>query len=40
MNGAMAIPNLIGLIGLSGLIASETGDYFDARAWPEELRKS
>lgn len=28
MNGAMAIPNLIGLIGLSGVILSETRDYF------------
>jgi AGCS family alanine or glycine:cation symporter len=32
MNGAMAIPNLIGLMGLSGLIATETADYFGARA--------
>lgn len=31
MNGAMAIPNLIGLIGLSGLIAAETTGYFGAR---------
>lgn len=28
MNGAMAIPNLIGLLGLSGVIAKETRDYF------------
>jgi AGCS family alanine or glycine:cation symporter len=28
MNGAMAIPNLIGLVGLSGVIVSETRDYF------------
>ena len=32
MNGAMAIPNLIGLIGLSGLIAGETADYLGAKA--------
>ena len=37
MNGAMAIPNLIGLIGLSGLITSETAGYFGARS--HELRK-
>lgn len=28
MNGAMALPNLIGLIGLSGVIVSETRSYF------------
>ncbi|MCA1619585.1 MAG: alanine:cation symporter family protein [Acidobacteria bacterium] len=28
MNGAMAIPNLIGLLGLSGVIVSETRSYF------------
>ncbi len=28
MNGAMAIPNLIGLIGLSGVIVRETKEYF------------
>lgn len=28
LNGLMAIPNLIGLIGLSGLIVKLTGDYF------------
>ncbi|QQS47733.1 MAG: sodium:alanine symporter family protein [Acidobacteriota bacterium] len=32
MNGAMAIPNLIGLIGLSGVIVSETRDYFNNRS--------
>ncbi len=31
MNGAMAIPNLIGLVGLSGVIVSETRDYFANR---------
>lgn len=29
MNGLMAIPNLIGLIGLSGIIASETKKYLN-----------
>jgi AGCS family alanine or glycine:cation symporter len=31
MNGMMAFPNLIGLIGLSGIIASETNKYFYGR---------
>ena len=31
MNGLMAVPNLIGLIGLSGVIASETKKYFYER---------
>mgnify|MGYP001672757233 FL=1 len=26
-NGLMAVPNLIGMLALSGLIARETGDY-------------
>ncbi len=29
MNGLMAVPNLIGLLGLSGIIVWETKDYFD-----------
>ena len=32
MNGAMAVPNLIGLILLSGVVAKETRDYFSRRA--------
>jgi alanine or glycine:cation symporter, AGCS family len=32
MNGLMALPNLIGLIGLSGIVAEETRRYFAARA--------
>jgi alanine or glycine:cation symporter, AGCS family len=32
MNGLMAIPNLIAMLLLSGVIASETKRYFDARA--------
>lgn len=28
MNGLMALPNLIGLLGLSGIVASETKNYF------------
>jgi AGCS family alanine or glycine:cation symporter len=31
MNGLMAFPNLIGLIGLSGIVASETRSYLDDR---------
>jgi AGCS family alanine or glycine:cation symporter len=31
MNGMMAFPNLVGLIGLSGIIASETNKYFYSR---------
>ena len=31
MNGAMAIPNLIGLVGLSGVLANETMKYFEKR---------
>ncbi len=30
MNGAMAIPNLIGLIGLSGVVVKLTRDYFSS----------
>ena len=30
-NGAMAVPNLIALVGLSGVVAAETGDYFNSR---------
>ena len=29
VNGLMAIPNLIAIIGLSGIVASETKAYFD-----------
>ncbi len=28
MNGLMALPNLVGLLLLSGVIARETRDYF------------
>ncbi|GAB6179097.1 sodium:alanine symporter family protein [Desulfotomaculum defluvii] len=31
LNGAMAIPNLIGLLGLSGIIAAETKDFMAIR---------
>ncbi|MGO1543427.1 MAG: alanine/glycine:cation symporter family protein [Gulosibacter sp.] len=41
MNGLMALPNLIGLIALSGLIARETKHYLDhdpkLRATPSEI---
>jgi alanine or glycine:cation symporter, AGCS family len=40
MNGAMAIPNLIGLVGLSGVIVSETRDYFTNRRGPEDGAKT
>jgi AGCS family alanine or glycine:cation symporter len=32
MNGLMAIPNLIALLLLSGVVASETKRYFDGQA--------
>ena len=28
MNGLMALPNLVGLIGMSGIVAVETRKYF------------
>ena len=28
MNGLMALPNLVGLIGLSGIVVEETKKYF------------
>jgi AGCS family alanine or glycine:cation symporter len=31
MNGLMAVPNLIGLLGLSGIVVRETRRYFDGR---------
>ena len=31
MNGLMAIPNLIALLGLAGIVASETKDYFEKK---------
>lgn len=30
-NGLMALPNLVGLLGLSGIVAKETNDYFKNR---------
>ena len=30
-NGLMAIPNIIGLLALSGVVAKETRDYFAAQ---------
>ena len=38
MNGAMAIPNLIALIALSGIIASETRDFKKIRAKEKMLK--
>ena len=35
MNGLMALPNLVGLLFLSGLIARETREFFSAPAWRE-----
>jgi len=29
MNGLMALPNLIALLGLSGIVAAETRNYFN-----------
>lgn len=31
MNGLMALPNLIGLLGLGGIVAAETKDYFQKK---------
>ena len=31
-NGLMAIPNIIELLALSGVVASETKDFFDRKA--------
>ena len=31
LNGLMAIPNLVALIGLSGVIVKESKDYFENR---------
>jgi len=38
-NGAMAIPNLIGLLALSGVVASETKDFFRIRALEKSGKK-
>lgn len=35
MNGLMALPNLIGLLLLSGLVVRETRAYFDRPGWKE-----
>lgn len=32
MNGLMALPNLIGLLGLGGIVAAETRNYFNDRS--------
>ena len=34
MNGLMAFPNLVALLGLSGVVAAETTQYFSRRATP------
>lgn len=39
VNGLMAIPNLIGIIGLSGVIVVETNKYFDELKRKEERKK-
>jgi AGCS family alanine or glycine:cation symporter len=36
MNGAMAIPNLVGLLGLSYVVYQETMKYFDREGGGEE----
>ncbi|MDR0620500.1 MAG: sodium:alanine symporter family protein [Deltaproteobacteria bacterium] len=38
-NGAMAIPNLVGLLGLSGVIVSQTKDFFTRFYNPEMAAK-
>jgi alanine or glycine:cation symporter, AGCS family len=37
MNGLMAVPNLIGLLVLSGLVAKETRDYFERQKSGERV---
>ena len=39
VNGLMAVPNLIGLLGLSGVVVAETKDYF-AKAAEEGVKKA
>jgi len=39
MNGLMAIPNLIGLLMLSGVVASETKDFFENVYAKEKIKK-
>ncbi|MCZ6506883.1 MAG: alanine:cation symporter family protein, partial [Acidobacteria bacterium] len=33
MNGLMALPNLVGLLLLSGVVARETRDYLQAKRY-------
>lgn len=40
LNGAMAIPNLIGLLGLSGIVAAETKDFLAIRKHELEGERS
>jgi len=40
MNGLMAIPNLIGLLLLSGVVASETKDFFENVYAKEKAEKN
>jgi AGCS family alanine or glycine:cation symporter len=38
MNGLMALPNLVGLLGLSGIVVEETRRYFAPAAAETERR--
>ena len=40
VNGLMAIPNLIALIALSGVIVAETKKYMDYRSQPQKVDKN
>ncbi|GAB6159218.1 sodium:alanine symporter family protein [Desulfotomaculum varum] len=40
LNGAMAIPNLIGLLGLSGVIVSETKSFMEIRQREKQAERS
>lgn len=40
VNGLMAIPNLIALIALSGVIVAETKKYMDYRSQPQKMDKN
>jgi AGCS family alanine or glycine:cation symporter len=35
MNGLMALPNLVGLLALSGLVVRETREFFSRPEWRE-----
>lgn len=40
MNGLMVLPNLVGLLVLSGLVVRETRTFFSRGEWREVVRRS